>query len=484
MPVREATIRDSLAANLSLLEEGLTLVRTEAPLASAVGADGRVDILARDEFDNFVVIEIKRSDQSAREALHEIFKYASILTHELGIKSSRLRVIVASTDWHELRLPFSSYVRRSICDTTGYKLDVDGLGIVRSATKIEPEKLRDPLQFSKYQSIYLYQAPEARDANLDRMSRALASAGVPDHVLVACDYRGDNPEIIFPFGICTLLSLPDPADEEHGADVLNKLRVPVQTVDAGGPDVLATMIQKGWALRIARRSGRLEKSARTVSDADLLDIAVTFDRASQHWLAARVTPRLGDQWEEFRGNILPILAGNSEWYAIAPLLLDEIAARDRRAKISFVAYNLADTAMMLKGLANDSTEYCPTLEITSVEAEGTRTVMSRPVWTGRPLWSDAGSFFDRAYGSFTRYNVLRYAGDLFTFDDLARSVAEIETPIFERWAPSDGSPTNSVLYEGSQGLARRPITSADLGRGLAECVARNSHFFRTWSMHF
>ena len=75
----ETDLRDHVAADLTLLEAGLTLVTTEFPLPNAVGTRGRVDILARDRHGMWVVIELKRSNTSAREALHELAKYVELL---------------------------------------------------------------------------------------------------------------------------------------------------------------------------------------------------------------------------------------------------------------------------------------------------------------------------------------------------------------------------------------------------------------------
>ena len=484
MFIKEAVIRDALAENLSILEHGLILFETESPLMSRNGAGGRIDILARDEYGNYVIVEIKKSDHSAREALHEIFKYTSILKHELGIKPSRLRVILVSTDWHELHLPFSTYVKNSICHTTGYKLNIDADGRIASAERIKPIVLSEPLQFSKTQLIYLYEGSEVRDAQIISISRAWTSLGVSDHVLVKCDFGESNPEVIYPFGIYMLLSPSNSAAEERAWENFGRLKIPYDSAEAGGPDTLAAMFQKGWALSIGSRSGRLESSARTVTDQDLLDIALTFDRASQNCLSTQATPRFDDQWSEFRQNLSAILAGNTLWSSVVPLLLDEIAGKDGEAKISFYAYNLADTAVMLDSLAKKSVEHCPNLEIVSSESDGVRIVASRPVWTGRPLPGDSKTFFDCAYGSLLHYVTLRYSGDIFRFDDQAREAAQLNTPIFESWLPLNGNAISSALTAASGQLKRSRIGPADLGQGLAEYLARNKHFFQTWSMQF
>ena len=103
--MNEDAIRDQIAANLDLVEPGLTLIRTEYPLPNAHGTKGRIDVLARDRFGNFLVIEVKRTNQAARQAIHELLKYASLLVAEEGCRLSQVRCCLASVEWKELQVP-------------------------------------------------------------------------------------------------------------------------------------------------------------------------------------------------------------------------------------------------------------------------------------------------------------------------------------------------------------------------------------------
>ncbi|PKU21489.1 hypothetical protein CWS72_26530 [Telmatospirillum siberiense] len=362
--IPETIIRDRLAADLSMLEPGLTLVATEFQLSNPDGAGGRIDVLARDEFKNFVIIEIKRSDAAARQALHEVIKYASILMRDQGIKPTHLRVIIVSTDWHELRKPFSEYLERPVCHTTGYKIRVDPTGKITHSERLKPLALAAPIEFSPTQMIYLYESPTVREYALPRAYDAMNAVGASDHVLIRCNYQGSNPQIIFPYGIYMVIATQpviDDDDDDHfwgtAEDRLwqkfTKLEVPRDTAESGGRDCLAQMLQSGWRVEVAARSGRFEKSKGILTDDDLLDSLVNFDDASQFWMCAQATPRFDEQWTEFRRHLDAILAGNALWRGVAARLLDEIAARDPEAKISVNVYNLADTAQMLDGLVRN-----------------------------------------------------------------------------------------------------------------------------------
>src|SRR5262245_59287642 len=106
----EDRIRDYLATRLDLLEADLKLFATEYSLPNRQGAGGRIDIVAKDRFRKFVVIEIKRSDNSARQALHEIHKYTALFRSAHGLGSASVRLMIVSTHWDELLLPLSECV--------------------------------------------------------------------------------------------------------------------------------------------------------------------------------------------------------------------------------------------------------------------------------------------------------------------------------------------------------------------------------------
>jgi hypothetical protein len=110
--VSEDTIRDNLAGNLDVIEPGLRLLQKEAYLPGNRGARGFVDLLAKDCKNRFVLIELKRTDSAAREAIHEVLKYVENAKDHLAVTELELRVIIVSVEWHELIVPFSSLQSR------------------------------------------------------------------------------------------------------------------------------------------------------------------------------------------------------------------------------------------------------------------------------------------------------------------------------------------------------------------------------------
>src|SRR6267142_1395087 len=180
----EDRIRDYLATHLELIEQGMVLVDKEYTLPSAGGAGGRIDILAKDIFGHVVIIEIKRSDQAARQAIHEIHKYVALFRTLQGLDESRIRLILISTEWHELRLPLSEFA-----ETTSYAIDAlsitaDSSGKVTSISRVELLKRSAAFKISRVQCIYLYETAKARDSVLSDLVSAVKDAEIGDFAVL------------------------------------------------------------------------------------------------------------------------------------------------------------------------------------------------------------------------------------------------------------------------------------------------------------
>ncbi|MDB5740982.1 MAG: hypothetical protein JWP16_2022 [Alphaproteobacteria bacterium] len=128
-PRSEDEIRDYLAKNLHLVEPGLTLIDKEKLLPNDKGAKGFVDLFVRTATGQLVVIEIKRSDAAARQCLHELSKYAALLRQNLLVKDSEFRLVVLSTDWHELLVPFAEFVTATRYNCSGHVIVLDKKGL-------------------------------------------------------------------------------------------------------------------------------------------------------------------------------------------------------------------------------------------------------------------------------------------------------------------------------------------------------------------
>lgn len=118
----ESEIRDVLVKNLHILNPNYKFLSKEKYLPSDVGTRSFIDILAHDENSKYIVIELKKSNTVARQAIHELYKYLEALRENLSIKSDEVELVVVSTEWDELLVPFSSFVTNSNLKARGFKL--------------------------------------------------------------------------------------------------------------------------------------------------------------------------------------------------------------------------------------------------------------------------------------------------------------------------------------------------------------------------
>ncbi len=196
----EETIRDYLAENLNFIADDLTLIKKEYYLPAVIGAKGYIDILAKDNLNNFVIIEIKRSEQAARQTINELLKYQGLLKQIYRAQAEEIKLIIISTSWNELIIPFSE-----IYDSvylTGYKIDLNEENIPVSIKIQKPvEVLELERKISPSQSAELFYTKEKREEFIEIIGKKLKTLGIDDYVLVRLNSNGINNEIVFPFAL-------------------------------------------------------------------------------------------------------------------------------------------------------------------------------------------------------------------------------------------------------------------------------------------
>lgn len=133
--ISENEIRDLLIKDLSIIEPGLRYMAHEHSVAGEGGSGGRIDILAKDKYDHTVIIEIKRSEAAARQALHEITKYLQIGK----LKPDECRVLVVSTSWSELSSSLALYQEK-----IDHPIEPYFLSIVDGQLKVERQYIEKP----------------------------------------------------------------------------------------------------------------------------------------------------------------------------------------------------------------------------------------------------------------------------------------------------------------------------------------------------
>lgn len=194
----EEKIRAYLAKHLSIISDDLELIEEEYSLKNKYGADGKIDILAKDQDNNYVIIEIKRSDQAARQALHEIAKYTALIKQELLVKDSEIRIIIVSTTWHELLIPFSQAKKYSLQYLEGYRITLDNSNIPIDSEKIIPIDIEIERELSRVQLSFLYTRDKDLKCNKENLEKYVLETGLSDYLILEIHTDDD---ILYPVGL-------------------------------------------------------------------------------------------------------------------------------------------------------------------------------------------------------------------------------------------------------------------------------------------
>ncbi len=409
MAARESELREIVAQKLEeLIEPGLILIQTEFPLPNFHGAKGFIDILARDRYDLRVIIELKRSDSSARQALHELYKYTALMQEAHGLGPSEVRCVLVSTDWHELLVPFSAFVRSVPYTATGYRLllDTDGQPVGTEAIPVLPNA--PSLELCPKHCIYFFTKEMSRDAFIDPLQAAVESCGIEDYLLFSIQHEDPPERVVHPFAVYLAMASIDPIlrfkietevniqadpEEEEGADEwffeesvqaeINRRAPSPDSFEIGYPDKWAQH-EARWIVKGIGRRGRFASSPLR-SDDDLIALLRGESEAQTVRFKDAGTPQYEASWSKLRANLRVCLLGSGPWEQIVELFLDEVEATDPRAHIEIAAFNPCDLLMALyKAVSEDSPFYFPTLLIivTPSSASQRRALIGFLSWDG------------------------------------------------------------------------------------------------------
>ncbi|PZR28679.1 MAG: hypothetical protein DI535_05965 [Citrobacter freundii] len=122
---KEHIIRDWLMNHPEFIEQGLQVIDHEHYLSDELGSNGFIDVLCKDIYKNFVIVEIKRSDAAARQTFTEVFKYAELIKSKYNARNSEIRIVVISTNWDEIIRAFSYLSFNSTFAIQGYQIYID-----------------------------------------------------------------------------------------------------------------------------------------------------------------------------------------------------------------------------------------------------------------------------------------------------------------------------------------------------------------------
>lgn len=187
--MQEAKLRDLIAKDISKLKPGLTFLRKEKYIPNECGTRSFIDLYAKDENGRHVLIEIKRSDAAARQALHEVTKYVEGVKQHLGAKDTEIHVIIASTEWRELLIPFSRF-------TANIGFSIEGFNIITAdddadfrVESVPPLPTQNGRFIAPWHNIYWYTNEEALEQGVLSIQSAYAEKGVDDYIIITLYFQ-------------------------------------------------------------------------------------------------------------------------------------------------------------------------------------------------------------------------------------------------------------------------------------------------------
>lgn len=467
----ESLIRNAIEARPELIEPGLVTVKANYHLENSEGTRGFVDVLARDHRGLFVVIEVKRSDSTAREALHEVLKYCELLRRERGLRADQVRAVIASTTWRELLVPFSELTRTSEYPIEGVELSLgDAFPDSLTASPVQPlpglierdlstvairADIDEP---ARAEDIWNAVVPVLNDLGIDDMLGILAGNDVRTvlHVAIGTAVPGD-PRVPT---VADADDLPEGEGIEYlvAVEALGRL----SGFELVSPDRLSRIMESnGLELLRVFRSGRYEDQSNLLDDSEALEIAEGSRTWSQVAIMAVGRPSLALSWRRMRSRLTYTLHGNPQWSRLVDMWLDEVELSHPKADVVLRVYNPCDLVASLvhSGLGQNLEELLPEIE-GALDLPGIhgRLLHGCLVWNGRGV-EDASAAIRRIYPTPSDWAMRRGSGAVWESDLELLEALGLQYALFEFLPDGAGGP---YLLSSDSGSLQRIAPRDDL----------------------
>lgn len=434
----EKDLREQLAQQLDLIEPGLRLIKTEYSIPNSEGTRGSIDILARDSHSSWVVIELKRADGTARQALHEVTKYTELLRQEMGLRQDRIRAMIVSTTWKELLVPVSNMARDWSHDLRGYRLILGPDGELTCAERVALLPTPTAPRVTPVHFIYFFDSSQNRDRGWQQVVNRAAEVGAHD-VLAADFQRVRELDLVrAPFGLYFALGHIDPADApphikaaaDDPDEEARAYRLEYEALchitrhvfgagyDSAAPGMLRQLAEDPcWTIEGYRTAGAFGKRS-SLDGRDLLRDLNGDDEGIGRILytgSARTTDR--GRWPVFLRESTRSLEGNEDWPVLVHQWLADVAAQPTESDVLLHVYNPCDLiCSFLHGWPDDLSLKVPMLFGTAMTHEGPhRSIRGSLYWNGITVPDIAGRV-RRVYEDPFRWSVARVAGEGWQFD--------------------------------------------------------------------
>jgi hypothetical protein len=131
--------------------------------------------------------------------------------------------MLASTDWHELLVPFSEFSRISPWTVDGYRLFLKDVGVLDSAEKIVPVAPPAELRLCREHKVY-FADQSRRDAALLELPGILWNNNLSEHLILKLDAKRRKAEEGFCFALYLFVPEFDPEERTRARQWLATTR--------------------------------------------------------------------------------------------------------------------------------------------------------------------------------------------------------------------------------------------------------------------
>ena len=432
--MNEARIRDLLAANLSVIEDGLELLKIEQFIPSTLGTRNFIDILAKDKSKHWVVIEVKKTDAAAREAAHEVFKYIEAVQRHFGARNDEIRAIVAAVEWKELLIPFSRLRNETSIAVDGIQLVLNAEDNNLEARAIEPVPVNKGRYLAPWHELNMYHDKPNLDRGIASYEKSCEIKGLEDYIMVVlkaaedfnekaslavelalqeiCTFEGTASSVIVPelesyeyilyFAPQILTREFCLAALANDVELLEEVRD--VTEDMGPEAELCTLheyvydldprpyrdyyeigyaakfgqkllVEEGWTVERVLRHGMFARNSLLSDEAIIEELMGSTGSSGQSF---KRTINFANKAHVASGkdDLKQALATNPAWLAQIGRVLDEASATWPNASADVVVYAPSSGVFSLYFMAiDDSMSYMPHYQIEVIDDEGMLTVL-------------------------------------------------------------------------------------------------------------
>lgn len=449
----ETVIRDKLSKSLAVLEPGLKLIEVNHKLPNPIGPKGFVDILARDRFKNFVIIELKRSNESARDAFLEILKYMPLFRATHGIQPHQVRCLIVSTTWRELLVPYSEFQRlcEGECQTEGIEIMVNAAGKVTRSKRVDVYALDETASVFQSHSVFLYRQSRDRAKAISRICTALDEAGATGYLVLKLDYRGENDQVIYPHSVYVVPTKVEPgvmkrlaskAVEELGdessdaelernyredsflayvSEAMAKQPTPKwSTFEIGHAMKFAGMVENlGWKVKAITRKGPFS-SATVIPDDQIVNIIKGFAGANPVRFERLVSPSYKLDWADTRKAAANCLS-DTAWEPGFNWFLDRIEQHFPNGVVLARIFNPRLLPEVLYHLTTEADpSYLPMLlvDVSSRDGQKHEGLVGTITWNGTTKPKNIKAAFAGVPDGFEGYYMARVTGGVFDLNQI------------------------------------------------------------------